>query len=110
MPEQPNYRVEISLGEGRTTVAAYGELDLATAAGFEATLREQLAAGPVLLDLAELSFMDSSGVHVLDRVLRDLDPEGWKLLVRPTLQDRVRQILDLTGIYGLLPFDREPPA
>jgi anti-sigma B factor antagonist len=88
---------------GERTVAAAGEIDLATADAFAAGLREHLAGGPVLLDLRELSFMDSSGVRVLDALLRDVDREGWSLAVRPELQDSVRLVLEMTGMLNVLP-------
>lgn len=43
-----------------------GELDLATAPQLERTLREtQQQARLILLDLRELTFMDSAGVHTI---------------------------------------------
>ena len=89
-------------------VAVAGELDVATAAEFEATLLEQLAEGPVRLDLRELSFMSSSGIRVLDAILRDLPMIGSTLLIDPTLQPAVRQVIALTGMTDALPFDAAP--
>lgn len=86
-------------------VAVGGELDVATAAEFEATLLEQLADGPVRLDMRGLSFMDSSGIRVLDAILRDLPVIGSTLVIEPTLQPAVRQIIELTGMTDALPFD-----
>lgn len=86
-------------------VAVAGELDVATAAEFEATLLEQLADGPVRLDMRGLSFMDSSGIRVLDAILRDLPVIGSTLLIEPTLQPPVRQVIELTGMTDVLPFD-----
>jgi anti-anti-sigma factor len=57
-----------STNEGRAAawVHVAGELDIATAPLLELALRESLLQGrPVVLDLRELSFMDSSGVHVI---------------------------------------------
>ncbi len=90
-------------------VAVAGEIDLATAAEFEAALREQLAAAPVRLDLRGLSFMDSSGIRVLDAVLRDLPTMAHPLVIDPTMQPAVRQVIALTGMTDALPFDA-PPA
>lgn len=91
-------------------VAVVGELDLATAPEFEATLLEHLAAGPVRLDLRGLSFMDSSGIRVLDAILRDLPMIGSTLVIERTLQPAVRQVFALTGMMDALPFDapRDP--
>ena len=91
-----------------------GEIDLATAPTFESGLREQLAAGPVRLDLQGLSFMDSSGIRALDTLVRDLPAMRWTLVIEPTLQPAVRQVIALTGMTDALPFDvslaPEPPA
>jgi anti-anti-sigma factor len=92
---------------GERTVAAVGEIDLATADAFAATLRDHLASGPVLLDLREVSFMDSSGVRVLDALMRDVEREGWSLALRPEMQSRVRMVLEMTGMLSALPL-REP--
>lgn len=92
------------------TVALAGEIDLVTAPQFEAALREQLAAGPVRLDLRGLSFIDSTGIRVLDAILRDVRAHGWALLVEPTMQPAVRQVIALTGMTGALPFDSPPAA
>ena len=86
-------------------VAVAGEVDLATAPAFELALREQLAAGPVLLDLLGLSFMSSSGIRVLDAIVRDLGPMNWALRIEPALQPAVRQVIALTGMTDALPFD-----
>jgi anti-anti-sigma factor len=92
---------------GERTVAAVGELDLATADAFAAALREHLASGPVLLDLREVSFMDSSGVRVIDGLLRDVEREGWSLAIRPEMQRSVSMVLEMTGMIEALPL-REP--
>ena len=96
VPGQPDFRISVSRGDGEGVVAAAGDLDLASAEAFRATLREQLAEGPVRLDLSELAFMDSSGVRVLDAVLRDVDREGWALTIGAALGDNVRQVLEMT--------------
>ena len=106
VPDQPDYAVAIDRDGGRTRVAVTGEIDLATSEAFKATTREQLAAGPVLLDLTGLAFMDSSGVRALDALLRDCDRHGWELRIDPGLRPAVEQVLRLTGMFGTLPLER----
>ena len=103
----PAFEIVVSpLPEDRgVRVTVVGELDLATSAAFEATLLEQLDAGPVRLDLRGLSFMDSTGIRILDALLRDLPMMGSTLLIDPQLQPSVRQVLALTGMIDALPFD-----
>jgi anti-sigma B factor antagonist len=103
-PEPPSCRIDIRPVPDGTIVAVAGELDIATAPDLAAALREHLAAGPVTLDLAELSFMDSSGVRVLDAVVGEVQRERWSFRIRPELHDHVRQVLEMTGLYEGLPF------
>jgi anti-anti-sigma factor len=104
----PGFEIAVVPAAEGVVVSVGGELDIATAAAFEATLLEQLAAGPVRLDLHELSFMDSTGIRILDAILRELPMIGSTLLVDPTLQPAVRQVLVLTGMLDALPFDAAP--
>ncbi len=84
-------------GSGAAWVHAAGELDLATAPQLAQTLREALCARLVMLDLRELTFMDSAGVHVILDAARVARQAGGRLiLVRgPAHIDR---LLALTGV------------
>ena len=108
-PEIPAFALEARPGpEGRTILAPVGELDLSVAPEFLAAVEEHLRKGPpVFLDLSGLAFMDSSGVAALDRLMRICAREGWEMLVGSKLDRQVWQILDLTGMLGVLPFDGE---
>jgi len=103
-PQEPRFHVAVRDEGGGAVVALAGELDLATVADAAAAIREPLARGRVRLDLRELEFMDSSGVHMLDAVLRDADREGWTLHVDPAMRPPVRRLLEITGLLGVLPF------
>jgi anti-sigma B factor antagonist len=76
-----------------------GELDMSTAP----QLREVLDAsveegGTILVDLSELTFMDSTGINVFLRAAVSLRGRGC--LVLHGEQDRVRRLLDLIRIDG----------
>ena len=88
-------------GDGVRVVAG-GELDLAVAPEFKRRLAALLADGPVLLDLRELEFMDSSGVRVLDALTGIAEIEGHAFRVGSELQPAVRQVLEMTGMFGVL--------
>jgi anti-sigma B factor antagonist len=61
-----------------------GELDLATADELLRELRPSLATeGDIRLDLARLTFMDSSGLRTLIDVSRDLGERGRLVLRSP---------------------------
>lgn len=54
------------------------------------------------LDLAGVTFMDSSGLAALVRLTR-LTLEHGKSLEIVNVQDSVRLAMEITGLYGLLP-------
>ncbi len=99
------FRRSATSADGHTVIAVAGELDIAHSDELLAGLREQLGRGPVRLDLGELTFMDSSGVRLLDTLLRDVQAEGWTLTIAPALRPAVRRVLELTGMLALLPFE-----
>ena len=109
-PGLPQFSLTISRTGPQTVLAVSGELDLAKAQEFTAGVRERLAEGPVVLDLRELSFMDSSGVRALDELLREAGRDGRSLLIVEDLQDNVRKVLELTGMLATLPLVDRLPA
>jgi anti-sigma B factor antagonist len=108
--DEPDYGTTVDRSGERSVVAVRGEIDLATATAFAATVRGELAAGPVVLDVAALSFMDSSGVQALDGILRDAAREGWVLRVEGPLHPAVEQVLRMTGMLDVLPLGRDGPG
>jgi anti-anti-sigma factor len=84
-------------------VRVAGEIDLATAAEMEAPVLEMLDNGfaHVVLDLREVTFMDSSGVRVLitaHQRAQDLGA-GLSIVVGTS---RIRQTLELSGAIDYL--------
>ncbi len=110
-PNQPDLDVTSRRVGDATLVVVSGELDIATVDRFTAAVGRHLGARrPVMLDLRELSFMDSIGVRALDTVLRDADRQATNLTIGSTLQPGVRQILELTGLLAVLPLVELPAA
>ena len=104
--DEPGFEIDVRPGDGeRTTVVVAGEVDLTTAGELRATVAEQLAAGPVLLDLRPVRFIDSSGVAALDALRRECAEHGWEMRLCAELPKGVAQILDLTGMTKLLDFE-----
>jgi anti-sigma B factor antagonist len=75
-----------------------GELDMSSVDAFLARSTPALArvGGPVL-DLSNLSFMDSTGIRAILTLADRCDPQAL-VLRRPT--SSVRKLLDVTGIVG----------
>ena len=80
-----------------------GELDLAVAEQFRARLqalaREHTA---VVLDLSDLQFIDSTGIHVLVTYFNHAAHDGWDLRADPDLTSPVRRVIELVGLDHVL--------
>lgn len=85
--------------EGRQGLRLVGELDMASVTDLRAALAK-LAGGPVTLDLGELTFIDSTGLHALVVYAKSLD--GDTPLVLENVPQGVRQVFEITGL------DRHP--
>jgi anti-anti-sigma factor len=83
----------------RRTVTVRGEVDLATATDLEAIVRSALDGAPdgVVLDLAQLTFIDSSGLRVLVALAKDAESRGTALALR-NLPRHAQRVLELTGL------------
>lgn len=103
--DDADFSLEIrQIGPGeKATVRVAGDVDLTTADELQRVVRAQMEAGPVLLDLSAVSFMDSSGLRVLDDLVRHSRAGGGDLWVDRDLPDSVAQILELTGLMQVLP-------
>jgi anti-anti-sigma factor len=101
----PAFGWDATVVGGRTIVAARGELDMASADAFETALRRHLELAPVVLDLRGVSFMDSSGVKLVDAILSDTDADDWTFTVGTPLPDSVRRLFDVTGMTIAVPFE-----
>ncbi len=99
------FSVAVDVGAACTTVAVAGELDLATVDEFSGAIRSGLASGGVLIDLGQVTFMDSAGVRALNTALREAAERGRSLRVRGEMQSSVVQVLEMTGMLGLLPVE-----
>ena len=98
-------RLELSTREcgGRVVVALRGELDVADAASVAASLAAVAASGrPIILDLAALDFIDSSGLAALVRARRQALQAGCDVLLAAP-QQQVLGVLALTRLINVFP-------
>src|ERR1700744_657903 len=77
-----------------------GEIDLATAPMLRELLLEVLErqTGPVVIDLSQVPFMDSTGVHVLLDTLRWLQPQNRPLALVCHEEGQVHRLLAMVGL------------
>jgi anti-sigma B factor antagonist len=85
-------------------VVAAGEIDMATAPMLqrELTAAMERHSGPVVLDLAEVTFFDSSGLRVAIVAHRDLRERGRRLAVVCDPEGHVQRTFTLAGLAGHL--------
>jgi stage II sporulation protein AA (anti-sigma F factor antagonist) len=95
-------RIETGREGGRVVVRAEGEIDVRTAPGLRRALDEAVAAGSgdLVVDMAAVTFLDSSGLGVLLGRLRRMPPGRRLVLRRP--RPTVRALLDLAGVTRLV--------
>jgi anti-anti-sigma factor len=86
----------VAVPESRT-LRLEGELDLATANGLEEMLAERVGGGPIVLEMSQVTFIDSSGIRALIRVAERLAQKGWCLYLH--IDDGLpKRVLDLVGL------------
>jgi anti-anti-sigma factor len=88
--------LEISPLPGVAGLRLDGELDLATAPLLKAALVDLGSERDVHLDLALLTFIDSSGLHVIVAMAESLDGNRSVVLVNPSTA--VMRCLEITGL------------
>lgn len=94
--------IEFSTRErgGQVVVALRGELNVADAARVATSLAAVVASGrQMILDLADLDFIDSGGLAVLVRVRRQARQAGCDVLLAAPQQ----QVLTLTRLVEVFP-------
>jgi anti-anti-sigma factor len=85
---------------GWAILAVTGEIDISTAAAFEAALHEAMeASGRVVIDLSGVRFMDSTGLGVLMRAHKNQGEAAADSLRLAAPSERVVRVLDVTQLY-----------
>jgi anti-sigma B factor antagonist len=88
-----------------------GEIDLATVGRVRRKIDECVAAGceRLVLDLRGVTFMDSTGLHLVLDAHAAAREEGWELLVVEG-PGSVQRVFEVTGLRDRLPFVDKPPS
>lgn len=91
-------RVSSKRMSGVPLIAASGEIDHGNAAPLQEALNVFLGAGDriVLLDLTDVTYIDSGGISVLLGAVRHLRGGGWLGAINPN--DNVRRLLEIVGL------------
>ncbi len=97
--------IRLSQTQNALTVYLQGEIDHHGARGMMLTLdREVSARNPrtLTVDMAGVTFMDSSGIAVLLRCLRRMEETGGTIQVR-AVPPQARKVFSAAGLDKLIP-------
>jgi anti-sigma B factor antagonist len=91
-------------GSDRYVITVSGEVDLATSPDLDAAIIAALdsGAGSLVIDLTDVSFMDSSGLGVIVRGLKRCR-EADKDLDLVITNERVLKVFGITGLDQVIP-------
>jgi anti-sigma B factor antagonist len=107
----PSFELGIDAGDQHVTFIPRGELDLATAPELEEKVLSAVREGDraVVLDLRELTFMDSTGVRTIVAAHQIAERTGHDLrVVRPPRDSPVSRVIEISGIDEALGLVDEP--
>lgn len=94
--------VQIREQDGATFCRPVGELDTLTVATFRQSLAEVVTGAPVVIDLSEVSFVDSAGLGALISGVRRSRELGGAIVVA-CAQPSVERLLSTTGLDRIVP-------
>jgi anti-sigma B factor antagonist len=107
----PGFRTTIRADGDTVTVVPDGELDIATVPILDGDLTavRDLGFDAIAVDLRGLTFIDSSGVHLLVRWSAGAAARGYEFRLIPG-SDRIQLVFRLNGLLGALGFERPRDA
>jgi anti-sigma B factor antagonist len=106
MADQTQCRVSAIGGGHRVTVC--GEVDIAAAPKLAEAL-VQFPSGTVIVDLADVTFFDASGLRALLAAQRNIERRKGRLIVEGT-SAAVRKVFDIVGLDSSLHADSNGAA
>ncbi|MEA2157618.1 MAG: anti-sigma factor antagonist [Solirubrobacteraceae bacterium] len=106
----PSFDLKVVQNDRTTRIAPAGELDIASAPEFEQAIADATSepGAELVIDLRELTFMDSTGLRALAQTNARADEAGFALsIVRGPRQ--IERVLEISGLADLLPLVDAPP-
>jgi anti-anti-sigma factor len=97
--------IEVTSAPDAQTIALVGEADLLGSPRIDAALKDAAAGEPklIVVDLKDLTFIDSSGLHALVSGHQLCRTRGHELRFIPG-PPNVQRLFELTGADDILPF------
>ena len=101
MNEAATLEVSVRDEAGQRTLFAVGEINLNSAPDFQTQLKQAVVGVSVLkVHLGGVTFIDSSGIAVLVRALKQAQEVGTEMVL-VALSKEVKSVLDLTNVSSL---------
>jgi anti-anti-sigma factor len=98
--------IEVRHDQGYVIVAVAGEIDISTVTGLRECLFELAASGrPLLVDLDQVTFIDSAGLSVLVGTAKRAAAHGGSLYAA-CARPKIRKLFRLTGLDRRIPLAR----
>ena len=98
---QPN-GITVTQRNGVASIRITGELDVSTAPDLRVCLLDTIAtARTIVVDLADLGFIDSTGVGVLIGAAKRLAAEGGEILLRG-VRPKTMRVFEVTGVDRII--------
>jgi anti-anti-sigma factor len=106
----PSFRCELQRDNGVATVVADGELEEISAVQLAAAcFHARDVTGDVVLDVGGLTFVDGTGIKMIETIDRAFERSGHRLtVVHPSR--RVLTELERTGLGGALRIESDAPV
>jgi anti-sigma B factor antagonist len=95
-------RIEVAAGAGATEVHLHGDLDISVEEELVARLADLAARGhPLVIDMANVTFLDSTGTRVLLIAQRACDDAGTRITLRK-VPPAIRRTLEVAELDTIL--------
>ena len=107
-PHDPRFRAEVLTRDDEVVVAVAGEIDMAAAPKLWEKLAEAIPAVKhrLVVDLSRATFIDSTGLAVLARVLKRVRRQQADLVLRAPNKS-ARKVLRITGLDKVMTIDSD---
>lgn len=105
------FRIDASEQGATSTIELHGEWDLAQQSAITDAIAQALDRRPacLVLDLSQLSFIDSSGIHAVISTRKRCAAQATHLVIVPGPR-AVQRVFEICGLIDVLPFADDPAA
>jgi anti-sigma B factor antagonist len=106
--EEIEFTIDVSGGHTWARIAVAGELDLVTTPELCRALDQERVRGrPTVLDLSQVSFLDSTGLTAVLRAMQFAQEDSWDFSISADLSDATVRTARVAGVLPLLPLVEE---